>query len=34
MPVEQIIYEHPLQSWRDVHGSKRRTSEFLTITMD
>lgn len=33
-PVEQIIYEHPLQSWRDVHGSKLRTSDFITITMD
>ena len=33
-PVEQILYEYPLQVWRDVAGSKIRAGDFFTVGLD
>lgn len=32
--VRQVIYEHPLMTWRDVKGSKLKAWNFVTVGVD
>lgn len=33
-PVEECLFEYPLNAWRDVHGSKLKASDFLRAPFD